>query len=256
MRNNFSPENVAVIILAAGMGTRMKSDKAKVLHEILGRPMIRYVVETAKKIAGDNVVLVIGNQAEKVRDAVSEDHQVMFAFQEKQMGTGHAVLCALPHVPPNIEDVLILCGDVPLITADTLEGLITDHIKADRDISLLAVQIDDPSGYGRVLLDGDMNLAGIVEEADATPEQKKIRTINTGIYCVKKEFLADALPKIRPDNAQGEIYLTDIIELGYKGKQAVGVKISEDADEATGINTPRDLAAVETIMRNRSGKIS
>jgi bifunctional N-acetylglucosamine-1-phosphate-uridyltransferase/glucosamine-1-phosphate-acetyltransferase GlmU-like protein len=129
-------------------------------------------------------------------------------------------------------------------------------MKANRDISLLAVQIDDPAGYGRVLLDEDMNLAGIVEEADATPEQKKIRTINTGIYCVKKEFLADALPKIRPDNAQGEIYLTDIIELGYKGKQAVGVKISEDADEATGINTPRDLAAVETIMRNRSGKIS
>lgn len=256
MHNKIRPENVAVIILAAGLGTRMKSDKAKVLHEILGRPMILYVVETAKRIAGGNIILVVGNQAEKVRELVSKDHQVMFAFQEKQMGTGHAVLCALPHVPPNIEDVLILCGDVPLITADTLASLITEHMKANRDISLLAVQIDDPAGYGRVLLDEDMNLAGIVEEADATPEQKNIRTINTGIYCVKKDFLADALPKIRPDNAQGEIYLTDIIELGYKKKQAVGVKISDDADEVTGINTPGDLTAAETIMRNRSGKIS
>ncbi len=260
-------ENVAVIILAAGLGTRMKSGKAKVLHEILGRPMILYVVETAKKIVGKNVILVIGNQAEKVREIVSENFplsaesdeadgndEVGFALQKEQLGTGHAVSYALPNVPGHIEDVVILCGDVPLITADTLIRLIDDHVVGKRDISLLAVQVDDPKGYGRILMDENMHISKIVEEADATEAQKKIKTINAGIYCVKKTFLTDALQKIKSDNAQGEFYLTDIIGIGHKEGRCIGVMIGSTPDEVIGINTPHDLMAVETVMR--SGKIS
>ena len=182
---------VAVIILAAGMGTRMKSSKPKVLHEILGKPMVMYVVKTANKVAGSNVILVVGNQAEKVREALSKDDELIFALQEKQLGTGHAVLCALPYIPEYIEQVVILCGDVPLLSSDTVMRLLDDHIRKNRDVTLLAVEVDNPEGYGRVLFDKNMDVFGIVEEADASEKQKKIKIINTGIYSVKKKFLID-----------------------------------------------------------------
>lgn len=252
----FMDIKVAVIILAAGLGTRMKSNKAKVLHEILGRPMIMYVLETSQKVAGNNVIVVIGHQAEKVRKTLSENYELIFALQEKQLGTGHAVLCALPYIPEDIEEVVILCGDVPLLTSDTVMRLLDDHVKAKRDISLLAVEIDNPKGYGRILLDEMGRLSGIVEEADATEEQKRIKTINTGIYCVKKEFLLDSLRKINSDNAQCELYLTDIIEIGYKEKKDVGVLIGNDFEEIIGINKRQDIKTAENIMSKRLGKIS
>lgn len=241
----------AVVILAAGMGKRMKSDKAKVLHEILGKPMIMYVVETAKKVAGNDVVLVIGNHAEKVRNIVSENHTVIFALQKEQLGTGHAVSCALPYLPDHTKDVIILCGDVPLLTFETITRLLKDHIRANRDISLLAVTVKNPKGYGRVLFDEKMNVSGIVEELDASAEQKRIKTINTGIYCVKKEILFDSLNKIKSNNVQGEFYLTDIIELGYREGKVVGVLIGEDDEEIVGVNTIHDLMMVENILRDR-----
>lgn len=250
--------NVAVIILAAGKGTRMKSGKAKVLHKILGRPMVVYVVETAKRVTGNNVILVVGNQADKIREIVSEkeNDELIYAVQKDQLGTGHAVLCALPYVPEHIEDVVILCGDVPLLSSDTVIRLIDDHIKAKRDISLLAVEIDNPTGYGRLILDEDSHVSKIVEEADATDEQKRIKTINAGIYCVKKEFLLDSLGKIKSDNAQAELYLTDIVEVGYREKKVVGVLVGRDFEEVIGVNTCQDLIAVEAIMHKRLGKIS
>lgn len=247
-------KKIAIIILAAGLGTRMKSGKAKVLHEILGSPMILYVVETAVSVAGNQVVVVIGNQAETVREIVSEKYQVRFALQEKQLGTGHAVLCALSQIPESAEDVLILCGDVPLITSETLLRLSEDHLKKKRDISLLAVDIENPTGYGRILRDKNSQLVGIVEERDATVEQKKIKTVNTGIYCVKKHFLEHALQKIKPNNAQGEFYLTDIIDIGYREGKNVDILIGDKPDEVTGINTPDELKNVESVMR--SEKIS
>ncbi|HUV50235.1 MAG TPA: NTP transferase domain-containing protein [Anaerolineae bacterium] len=248
--------NVAVIILAAGMGTRMKSDKAKVLHKILGKPMVMYVVQTAKRVVGNNVIMVVGNQADKIREIVSENNELIYAIQKDQLGTGHAVLCALPYIPEHIEDVVILCGDVPLLSSDTVVRLIDDHIKAKRDISLLAVEIDNPTGYGRVILDEDLHVSKIVEEADATDEQKKIKTINAGIYCVKKEFLLNYLGKIKSDNAQAELYFTDIVEIGYREKKVVGVLASRDYEEVMGVNTCQDLIAVEAVMHKRSGKIS
>ena len=248
--------NVAVIILAAGMGTRMKSGKPKVLHKILGKPMVMYVVETAKRVAGNNVILVVGNQADKVREIVAENDELIYAIQKDQLGTGHAVLCALPYIPEHIEEVVILCGDVPLLGSDTVIRLIDDHIKAKRDISLLAVEIDNPTGYGRVILDENLHVSKIVEEADTTDEQKRIKTINTGTYCVKKEFLLNSLHKIKSDNAQSELYLTDIVEIGYREKKVVGVLASRDYEEVIGVNTYQDLITAEAIMNKRSGKIS
>ncbi len=244
--------NIAVIILAAGMGTRMKSREAKVLHMILGRPMIMYVVEAARKVVGNDIILVIGNQAEKVRKVVSETGELIFVLQEKQHGTGHAVLCAIPSLPDHIEEVIILCGDVPLLTSNTITSLLHNHIKAKRDISILAVKIDNPKGYGRIVLDNENQVIGIVEEADAIEEQKEIKIINTGIYCAKKEFLLDSLPKVKSNNAQGEIYLTDIIEIGYKEKKVVGLLVGSDCDEVAGVNNRQDLIKVETIMRKIS----
>jgi UDP-N-acetylglucosamine diphosphorylase/glucosamine-1-phosphate N-acetyltransferase len=204
--------NIAVIILAAGKGTRMKSDKAKVLHEIAGRSMIIYVVEAARKVAGDNVIVVIGHQAPEVRECLSGVDGLIFVHQDRQLGTAHAVLCALPHIPDDCEEVVVLCGDVPLIQSETIADLVADHLDNTRDISLLAVELDNPQGYGRVLLDGDGRaVTAIIEEADATAEQKEIRLINTGIYCLDKDFLVNSLPQIKPDNAQGELYLTDIM---------------------------------------------
>ena len=249
-------QNIAVIILAAGMGTRMKSGKAKVLHKILGKPMVMYVVETAKRVVGNNVILVVGNQADKVREIVAENNELIYVTQKDQLGTGHAVLCALPYIPEHIEHVVILCGDVPLLSSDTVIRLIDDHIKAKRDISFLAVEVDNPTGYGRVILDEDLHVSQIIEEADTTDEQQRIKTINTGIYCVKKNFLLTSLWKIKSDNAQSELYFTDIVEIGCKEKKVVGVLVGRDSEEVIGVNTYEDLITAEAIMHKRLGKIS
>jgi UDP-N-acetylglucosamine diphosphorylase/glucosamine-1-phosphate N-acetyltransferase len=249
-------KNAAVVILAAGLGTRMKSNKAKVLHEIQGRPMVLYVVEAAKKVVGNDIIVVIGNQAQQVREAIAEIAQLLYAYQEKQLGTAHAVRCALPYIPKHCEHVIILCGDVPLIQAETISGLFEDHLKTCRDVSLLAVELENPFGYGRVLLDGKGQINAIIEEADATAAQKQIKLINSGIYCIKKSFLVEALPKIRPDNAQGELYLTDIMAIGYQEKKKMGVMVGTNCQQILGINNCRDLETVDAIMKSRLRIIS
>jgi UDP-N-acetylglucosamine diphosphorylase/glucosamine-1-phosphate N-acetyltransferase len=251
MRNN-----IAVVILAAGMGTRMKSDKAKVLHEIAGKPMILYVVESARKTVGDDVIVVVGHQAQKVQEIISKTAQLHYAHQEKQLGTAHAVLCALPNIPDHCDEIVILCGDVPLILPETIMGLIEDHLADHRDISLLAVEVEDPYGYGRVLLDDSGQVIGIVEETDASVEQRKIKVINSGIYCINKQFLQNALPKIQANNAQEELYLTDIMAIGYGENRKVGVMIGTDNLQILGVNNIRDLEAVDKIMKTRIRNIS
>jgi UDP-N-acetylglucosamine diphosphorylase/glucosamine-1-phosphate N-acetyltransferase len=242
---------IAVVILAAGLGTRMKSNKAKVLHEICGRPMVSYVVETAWEVVGNDVILVVGNQADKVRETVSEIGTFSYALQEKQLGTGHAVLCALPHIPENCEEVVILCGDVPLIKAATVRYLVKSHIDEKRDVSVLAVELDDPTGYGRILLDETSRVRAIVEESDATAGQKRITLINTGIFCLKKEFLLWAVPEIKSDNVQGEIYLTDIVGIAYAANKHIGVTVGGNSFEVSGINTIQELKRVEHVMKNQ-----
>lgn len=250
-------EKIAVIILAAGLGKRMRSPKAKVLHEILGRPMLAYVIDAARKLAGRAVIVVVGNQAEAVRRAVSGGGAtVRYAYQDRQLGTGHAVLCALPQLPDDCEQVVVLCGDTPLLTAPTLKSLVQDHMAARRDATLLAVELDVPQGYGRVLLNDHHQVCGIVEEADASVGQRAIRLINTGIYCVTRQFLCEALPNVTPDNAQGEFYLTDIIRIGYESGRNIGVSYGAEPREILGVNTPEDLARVEALMAGRAAIIS
>jgi UDP-N-acetylglucosamine diphosphorylase/glucosamine-1-phosphate N-acetyltransferase len=242
---------LTVVILAAGLGKRMQSGKAKVLHEVLGKPMVAYVVETARRIAGDAVVLVVGHQAEEVRQVVSPGAAVAFACQQQQLGTGHAVMCALPHIDVECEQVIILCGDVPLISESTLKAMIADHVETGRDATLLSVQLERPFGYGRVLLDHRQQVCGIIEEVDATTEQRAIQTINSGIYCFKYDFLAEALPLLTRSNAQGEFYLTDVIRIGYEMGRTIGACRGNDPLEVIGINTPDDLAQVEAVMAER-----
>jgi UDP-N-acetylglucosamine diphosphorylase/glucosamine-1-phosphate N-acetyltransferase len=247
-------QRITVVILAAGLGKRMQSPKAKVLHEILGRPMVEYVVETARKVAGDAVVVVVGHQAEEVRRVISRAAEVIFVHQSKQLGTGHAVMCVLPHVPAECTQVLVLCGDVPLITEATLNALIAEHERAQRDATLLAVDLGNPFGYGRVLLDHRQQICGIVEEADATDTQRAIQTVNSGIYCLQRSFLAEALPRLTRSNVQGEFYLTDIIRIGYNMGRNIGVCRGQDPLEILGINTPEDLSRVEAILMGRQKK--
>ncbi|MFO7709288.1 MAG: NTP transferase domain-containing protein [Desulfobacterales bacterium] len=244
--------DIAAIILAAGLGKRMRSPKAKVLHEVLGRPMVSYVVEAAGKIAADALIVVVGHQAQAVRGAVSLTASARYAHQERQLGTGHAVQCALPLLPPGCEQVVVLCGDTPLLSAGTLERLVADHVEAGRDATLVAVELDDPAGYGRVLLNAERQVCGIVEEADASAGQRALRLINSGIYCLRVDFLAEMLPRLSTDNAQREFYLTDIIRLGYESGRNIGVSQGADPHEILGVNTPQDLARVEALMARRS----
>ncbi len=242
---------VAAIVLAAGLGKRMKSPKAKVLHDVLDRPMVTYVVDAAGRLAGDAVIVVVGHQAEAVRAAVSQSAVARYASQEQQLGTGHAVQCALPLVPDACDPLLVLCGDTPLLTAATLERLVQEHVAAGRDATLVAVELGDPTGYGRVLLDADRQVCAIVEEADASAAERAIRLINSGIYCLRRRFLLEMLPRLSTDNAQREFYLTDIIRLGYESGRRVGVCLGTDPDEILGVNTPQDLARVEALMARR-----
>ncbi|MGD9281611.1 MAG: sugar phosphate nucleotidyltransferase, partial [Desulfobacterales bacterium] len=164
--------------------------------------------------------------------------------------TGHAVRCALPHIPHHCREVVILCGDVPLIKADTVKALVKSHANEKRDISVLAIELEDPTGYGRILLDEEKRVQGIVEESDATSRQKRIRLINTGIFCVKKDFLLRAVPQIKSDNAQGELYFTDIVEIAYNENMHIGVTVGGRHLEVTGINTIEELKKVERAMKN------
>ncbi|MFZ0133709.1 MAG: NTP transferase domain-containing protein [Desulfobacterales bacterium] len=243
-----SDETVAVVILAAGLGTRMKSDKAKVLHEVCGRPMILYVVDTAAKVAGDNVILVVGHQAQRVQEVVSRSARVRYALQERQLGTGHAVRCALADVPSECRQVLILCGDVPLIEELTVRRLIADHCAYRRDVTVLAMELENPKGYGRIIRNDAGQVVAIVEEADASEDQRTIRIVNTGVYCVAKSFLTRALNEIDTDNAQHELYLTDIVGVGHRDTGRVGVMVADNALEFRGINSRDDLLAVESLM--------
>ncbi|MFZ1986428.1 MAG: NTP transferase domain-containing protein [Desulfatitalea sp.] len=247
---------LGVVILAAGLGTRMKSDKAKVLHKICGRPMIDYVVRTAIEVAGSNIVVVVGHQAEQVKQAVGRVGKALFANQEKQLGTGHAVLCALPFIPAAVDQVVVLCGDVPLIRTTTIAALTADHDLHQRDVSLLAVSVENPKGYGRVIFDAQGQLTSIVEEKDADAAQKLIKNINSGIYVVKRQFLQQALPQLRSDNAQNEIYLTDIVDFGYRQNRRIGAVTGSDSNEIIGVNSRDELQIAEKLMKLRDSEKS
>jgi UDP-N-acetylglucosamine diphosphorylase/glucosamine-1-phosphate N-acetyltransferase len=210
--------------------------------------MISYVMDTARAVAGNNVVLVVGHQADLVKKTVANGRDIRFALQEEQLGTGHAVMCAMPSLPSGTRHVVVLCGDVPLLAAKTLQRFVEDHRSHGRTLSVMAVRLENPTGYGRIVRDNGGDVAGIVEEADASPLEKAINIVNTGIYCIEKEFLVTALQQIRADNAQGEYYLTDIVGLARKANCSIGVTLGESADEFIGINSREQLEVVERLM--------
>ena len=240
--------DVAVVILAAGKGTRMKSTMAKVLHPIHGKSMVEYVVETARKVAGKDVVVVVGHQAEKVREVVSAKHPVAFALQEEQRGTGHAVQCAMPEVARDAGNVVVLCGDVPLITARSVTRLVERHTEEGAAVTVLAMEVEEPRGYGRMVTGDGGEVTGIVEEADATDEERKIRTVNAGVYCVARGFLEESLGQLRDENAQGELYLTDIVRIAHDEGRKIGMMKVADPREVIGVNSPAELAKVAALM--------
>jgi UDP-N-acetylglucosamine diphosphorylase/glucosamine-1-phosphate N-acetyltransferase len=241
-------EDVGAVILAAGEGTRMRSNKAKVLHEIAGVPMICHVVQAALHAVSD-VVVVVGHQAEAVRNVLSSYLTLRFALQTQQLGTGHAVMCAMTQIPKSIQHVVILCGDTPLIKGTTVRGLIDAHKSEKSDLTLLTTRISDPSGYGRIIVDNKGRLIRIVEEADATESERKIRIVNTGTYCIRAPFLRKALADLKNNNIQGEFYLTDVVESAHRQGRPALMMETNSAAEVMGVNTKNDLAEAERLLR-------
>ena len=249
-------KDIAVVILAAGLGKRMASSKAKVLHEVMGKHMIEYVLDAAQSVTGGSIIIVVGHQAEAVKEALNSYSGLKYALQEEQLGTGHAVSCALPFLNRSEKHVLILCGDVPLVRPHTLMAFMDSHLRRKRDVSLLAAEVEDPYGYGRVLTNSENNLVAVVEEADASEEQRQVNLINTGIYCVERRFLSEALQKVDSDNAQGEFYLTDIIAIAHEENKKIGAYSEKNAAQFKGVNSPSDLAQIELLLKRRHPKIT
>jgi len=241
-------QELAVIILAAGKGTRMKSDKAKVLHLVSGKTMVSHVVDCAVKIAGDNVHVVIGHQAEEVKKEITQFFNVKFALQTQLLGTGDAVKSAIPDLGQEVKHVLVLCGDVPLIQESTLKYLVAQHITHNNQITVLATDIENPAGYGRIVFKDTGQMKCIREEADASDDEKKIKKVNTGIYCFEKQLLISAINDLKPDNNQAEYYLTDVIEIAQKKQEKIGVVTMSDHRQVMGVNTLEDLETVQSLI--------
>lgn len=255
--------SLVTVILAAGKGTRMKSDLPKVLHQILGRPMIEYVVLTALELGSDQVVLVVGHQREKVISAVSERFRaevetgrVQFATQDPQLGTAHAVLQTKELLAPVVNQktlVLVLSGDVPLINVDILKGMVDTHRSSSVVATMMTTQANDPTGYGRIIRSRETDrVKAIVEEKDIAPEDQETREtkeVNCGIYLFSGRELFETLPLVDNNNRQGEYYLPRVLELFLESDGLeVGAVNNPEMSENHGVNTPEQLKEVEKMM--------
>lgn len=236
------------IILAAGEGKRMKSKLPKVLHPVCGRPMLAHVLEVAEASGIEESIVVVGHGAEEVKKSLPA--RVKTVTQEQQLGTGHAVLMAQEH----LEDaalVLVLCGDGPLITPETLQELIRLHRMEGNGATVLTAGLENPQGYGRIVRDGQGAFKGIVEDKDATPEEKLIREVNSGTYCFQGKALKQALPMLKNENAQGEYYLPDVLPLIQAQGLRIGLYQAPDHQEIMAVNDRVQLAQVEAVMQRR-----
>lgn len=243
-----SAATCAAIVLAAGHGTRMKSDLPKVLHPLMGKPLAVHSLQAASQAVGSQPVLVIGHGGEEVRRAIGDLAQ--YAVQEPQLGTGHAVMQAAPLLRGKSDMVLVSYADMPLLSAETLRSLCEAHENFAGPITMLTVIADDPRGFGRVVRDASGNVVGIVEEAQASEEQRKIRELNVGVYCFSADWLWAALPRI-PLSPKGEYYLTDVVSLAVAEGYRVQALPAQDPTEMIGINTRVHLAEAGAILRQR-----
>ena len=242
---------IFAVVLAAGMGTRMKSALVKVMHPLAGVPMIAWPVDAAFEAGVERCVLVVGHQEEKVREFFARRDQVSFARQSEQLGTGHAVRCAMPELGPGAGTVLILCGDTPLIRAQTLAAMLKAHQESQATVTVMTATFDNPFGYGRIVKGGGGGISAITEEKDASDEVRRIREVNAGVYCVDRDFLEAAVAKLTNDNAQKEYYLTDVVrQAAGQGLACQAFQVS-DAEEITGVNDRVQLAETARVLRGR-----
>lgn len=237
--------------MAAGKGTRMKSELAKVLHPLLSRPMIEYVIDVAKSLQPEKIVLIVGHQADAVK-ASTQDASVEYALQSPQLGTGHAVMQTESALANFNGDVLVLSGDAPLITTSTLKKLLLQHRTKQAVATVLTARLEDPTGYGRVIRSADgKHIVKMVEHKDASPEERAVNEINSGIYVFKKRELFDALKRIKNDNAQQEYYLPDVFNIFLAEGLPVVALMTETFEEICGVNTPEQLCEAEAILKRR-----
>ncbi len=247
-------ENLYVVILAAGKGKRMKQPgKAKVMTELKGKTLIERVLEDAKKLNPQKIVIVVGYQKDDVIEYLSSpDADYVFVEQNEQLGTGHAVAQAEKMIPLDEANVLILCGDVPNLRYETLSEFISKHYKNNSDVSVLSTIASNPSGYGRIVRNDNGDFVKITEEKDADDEEKKIDEINSGVFLVKSNLLFPTLKRVSNDNAQGEYYLTDIIDILKKENKRIFAFPLADFKELQGVNSPEDLKKAETYLKSLS----
>ncbi len=248
-------KHLAAVVLAAGKGTRMKSATPKVLHPLLGIPLLGHVIDLLDRSGLGRIVVVVGHGAEQVSDylaTLKTGVRVETVLQKEQLGTGHAVNCCRDLFKGWHGEILIICGDTPLLRFRTIGGFIASHASAGNTLSVLSSVLDDPEGYGRILRDAEGgSVIGIVEEKDADARQRKIREINSGTYMVSAEFLFDALEKVDTDNAQGEYYLTDIVAFAVDMGMKVNAYPLAGVEEVMGINSRYQLSLAEAVMLDR-----
>ena len=255
-----SSPGLSAIVLAAGHGTRMHSSRPKPLHMLCGKPMVVYVLDALAAAHLDHLVIVVGHGAERVTKKLHEHAPELaldFVEQRLQRGTGDAAAVGLTGLSDddlNDDDVLVVPGDTPLLRGETLRDLVATHRATGAACTILTAQIDDPQGYGRILRAADGSVAGIVEETDATPEQRQIDEINTSIYCFRSGLLSPALRRITPDNVQGEFYLTDVVSVLLEAGHPVASALAADAGETIGVNDRLQLADAEAALRRRTNR--
>ena len=243
------------LILAAGKGTRMQSDMAKVLHVLCGRPLLHYSLESARASGAQKIVVIVGHQSDKVKEAFP-DGDLIFVEQAPQLGTGHAVMQAGAALKNYHGLTVILCGDVPLLKPSTIRSLIAHHQDAQACVTVLTTEPPGPHAYGRIVKNEQGDVLKIVEHRDATEAERNILEINTGIYCVDTVFLFAALAQVKNDNQQKEYYLTDIVEIARREGKRVQAWLTADYVEVMGINTPEELDKAAAYLRaSSSGQV-
>ncbi len=239
-------KNLKTIILAGGKGTRMKSNTPKVLHKILEKELVKYTIDCANKIGSKETIVVVGDQAEKVKASIGDN--VKFAFQKEQLGTGHAIMICDEFID-NDSDILVLYGDTPAIKCKTLEKLYSQHKEENNSLTVVSNILEDPTGYGRIVRINN-KVSSIVEQKDATEEIAKIKEVNTGVYIFKGKDLKEALSELKNDNSQNEYYLTDTLEIMLKKGLNISIMTAPDHKEFLGINTKLQLSQVTKIIKN------
>ncbi|GEM04674.1 bifunctional protein GlmU [Halolactibacillus miurensis] len=237
------------VILAAGQGTRMKSKLYKVLHPVMGRPMVQHVLDQLQSLDLSEIITIVGHGAEKVKEELGEVSQ--FVLQREQLGTGHAVMQSEDLLRDKEGVTLVVCGDTPLLTKATLEQMFHYHQEKQAKVTVLTTTIPDPTGYGRIVRNSDGDVSKIVEQKDASKEELAIQEVNAGTYCFDNAFLFDALKNVSNDNAQGEYYLPDVIEIAKKQQETVAAYQTKDADETLGVNDRLALSEAERLMKQR-----